>query len=112
MGWFFIRSGGPDGPEIRLPLFPQKRTQVGHRAMFGSCQKRKRRGGYAALFRLPTRPSLNATGFGLRATLGRELDMRARSPRTTAQRFAHSHTGYEFERRAVANPQHATPQST
>ena len=29
---------GPDGPEIRLPLFPQKRTQVGHRAMSGSCQ--------------------------------------------------------------------------
>jgi hypothetical protein len=24
---------GPDGPEIRLPLFPRKRTQVGHRAM-------------------------------------------------------------------------------
>ena len=22
---------GPDGPEIRLPLFPRKRTQVGHR---------------------------------------------------------------------------------
>src|SRR6266404_4551029 len=25
----------PDGPEIRLPLFPRKRTQVGHRAMSG-----------------------------------------------------------------------------
>src|SRR6478752_7293888 len=24
---------GPGGPEIRLPLFPRKRTQVGHRAM-------------------------------------------------------------------------------
>jgi hypothetical protein len=22
---------GPDGPEIRLPLYPRKRTQVGHR---------------------------------------------------------------------------------
>src|SRR5436190_11241044 len=32
---------GPDGPEIRLPLFPRKRTQVGHRAMSGSCQYRK-----------------------------------------------------------------------
>src|SRR5712671_4339719 len=30
---------GPDDPEIRLPLFPQKRTQVGHRAMSGSCQQ-------------------------------------------------------------------------
>jgi len=24
---------GPDGHEIRLPLFPRNRTQVGHRAM-------------------------------------------------------------------------------
>src|SRR6266481_7676327 len=32
---------GPDGPEIRLPLFPRKRTQVGHRAMSGSCHERK-----------------------------------------------------------------------
>jgi len=32
---------GPDGPEIRLPLFPRKRTQVGHRAMSGSCQRTK-----------------------------------------------------------------------
>src|SRR5258708_40013027 len=31
---------GPDGPEIGLPLFPQKRTQVGHRAMSVSCQNR------------------------------------------------------------------------
>jgi len=31
---------GPDGPEIRLPLFPRKRTQVGHRAMSVSCQQR------------------------------------------------------------------------
>src|SRR5258708_35865101 len=31
---------GPDGPEIRLPLFHRKRTQVGHRAMSGSCQFR------------------------------------------------------------------------
>src|SRR5258708_32850141 len=30
---------GPDGPEIRLPLFPRKRTQVGHRAMSVSCQQ-------------------------------------------------------------------------
>ena len=29
---------GPDCPEIRLPLFPQKRTQVGHCTMSGSCQ--------------------------------------------------------------------------
>jgi hypothetical protein len=29
---------GPDGPEMRLPLFPRKRTQVGHRAMSGSCR--------------------------------------------------------------------------
>src|SRR6476659_637427 len=27
---------GPDGPDIRLPLFPRKRTQIGHRAMSGS----------------------------------------------------------------------------
>src|SRR6267143_5046939 len=32
-------KNGPDDPEIRLPLFPQKRTQVGHRAMSGSCQQ-------------------------------------------------------------------------
>jgi hypothetical protein len=35
---------GPDGPEIRLPLFPRKRTQVGHRSMSGSCHNRKWRG--------------------------------------------------------------------
>src|SRR6476659_2052626 len=29
---------GPDGPEIRLPLFPRKRTQVGNRAMSVSCR--------------------------------------------------------------------------
>ena len=29
---------GPDGPEIRLPLYPRKRTQVGHRAMSVSCR--------------------------------------------------------------------------
>ena len=29
---------GPDGLEIGLPLFPRKRTQVGHRAMSVSCQ--------------------------------------------------------------------------
>lgn len=28
---------GLDCPEIRLPLFLQKRTQVGHRTMSGSC---------------------------------------------------------------------------
>src|SRR5258706_2865325 len=31
---------GPDGPEIRLPLYPRKRTQVGHLAMSVSCHKR------------------------------------------------------------------------
>src|SRR5712671_5724795 len=30
---------GPGGPEIRLPLYPRKRTQVGHRAMSEKCQK-------------------------------------------------------------------------
>ena len=34
-------KNGPDGPEIRLPLFPRKRTQVGHRAVSVSCQYRK-----------------------------------------------------------------------
>jgi len=29
---------GPDSPEVRLPLFPRKRTQVGHLAMSVSCQ--------------------------------------------------------------------------
>jgi hypothetical protein len=24
---------GPDGPEIQLPFYPRKRTQVGHRVM-------------------------------------------------------------------------------
>src|SRR6266403_44846 len=32
---------GPGGPEIRLPLFPRKRTQVGHPAMSVSCQYQK-----------------------------------------------------------------------
>src|SRR6266403_499737 len=35
--WVVIN--GPDGPEIRLPLFPRRRTQVGHRAMSVSCQQ-------------------------------------------------------------------------
>src|SRR5258705_4993403 len=30
-------KNGPDGSELRLPLFPRKRTQVGHRAMSGLC---------------------------------------------------------------------------
>ena len=34
---------GPDGPEIRLPLYPRKRTQVGHLAMSVSCHNRKSR---------------------------------------------------------------------
>src|SRR6478672_11284261 len=34
---------GPGGPEIRLPLFPRKRTQVGHPAMSVWCQNRKSR---------------------------------------------------------------------
>jgi hypothetical protein len=29
---------GPDGPEIGLPLFPRKRTQVGHHGMSEKCQ--------------------------------------------------------------------------
>src|SRR5260370_34663117 len=29
---------GPDGPEVRLPLYPRKRTQLGHRAMSEKCQ--------------------------------------------------------------------------
>src|SRR5258708_6173777 len=28
-----LGPNGPDGPEIRLPLSPRKRTQVGHRAI-------------------------------------------------------------------------------
>ncbi len=31
----------PDGPEIRLPLYSRKRTQVGHRGMTVTCQQRK-----------------------------------------------------------------------
>src|SRR5437016_103358 len=27
----------PDGPEVQLPLYPRKRTQVGHRAMSEKC---------------------------------------------------------------------------
>src|SRR5258705_8558743 len=29
----------PDGPEVRLPLYPRKRTQVGHQAMSEKCQQ-------------------------------------------------------------------------
>src|SRR5712672_1458870 len=38
----------PDGPEVQLPLYPRKRTQVGHRAMSEKCQQRK-----SALHELP-----------------------------------------------------------
>src|SRR5258706_1554378 len=31
----------PDGPEVQLPLYPRKRTQLGHRAMSEKCQTRK-----------------------------------------------------------------------
>jgi hypothetical protein len=40
---------GPDCPEIRLPLFPQKRTQVSHRTMSGSCQNRTFVAGFLAI---------------------------------------------------------------
>jgi len=30
---------GPGGPEIRLPLFPPKRTQVGYRVVSEKCQR-------------------------------------------------------------------------
>ena len=33
----------PDGPEVRLPLCPRKRTQSGHRAMSAWCQNQKSR---------------------------------------------------------------------
>jgi hypothetical protein len=33
----------PDSPEVQLPLCSRKRTQVGHRAMSGSCQRKSRR---------------------------------------------------------------------
>src|SRR6476660_5077979 len=36
----FGSINGPGGPEIRLPLFPRKRTQVGHPAMSVWCHKR------------------------------------------------------------------------
>lgn len=29
----------PDDPEVQLPLCTRKRTQIGHRAMSGSCQQ-------------------------------------------------------------------------
>src|SRR6478736_6551192 len=38
-GPLWVVINGPDGPEIRLPLFPRKRTQVGHRAISVSCQQ-------------------------------------------------------------------------
>src|SRR5260370_40442320 len=31
----------PDGPEVRLQLYPRKRTQLGHHAMSEKCQQRK-----------------------------------------------------------------------
>src|SRR6266446_10676487 len=36
-GPFWVKSC-PDGPEVQLPLYPRKRTQVGHRAMSEKCQ--------------------------------------------------------------------------
>src|SRR5258708_17885178 len=32
----------PDGPEVRLPLYPRKRTQLGHRAMSETCGDERR----------------------------------------------------------------------
>jgi hypothetical protein len=34
-------KSSPDGPEVRLPLRPRKRTQLIHRATSVQCQKRK-----------------------------------------------------------------------
>src|SRR5260221_5054966 len=34
-----LHKSCPDGPEVQLPLYPRKRTQVGHRAMSVSCQQ-------------------------------------------------------------------------
>src|SRR5258705_9057466 len=42
----------PDGPEVQLPLYPRKRTQVGHRAMPEKCQQRSMRRSSPALTRL------------------------------------------------------------
>src|SRR6266436_5633636 len=33
-------NNGPDGPSARLPLYPRKQTQSGHRTMSGSCHER------------------------------------------------------------------------
>src|SRR5216684_2259246 len=32
-------KSGPDGPEVQLPLYPRKRTQLGHCAMSEMCQQ-------------------------------------------------------------------------
>ena len=40
---------GPDDPEILLPLFPRKGTQVGHRAVSVSCQNRTFVAGFLAI---------------------------------------------------------------
>ena len=34
---------GPDGPKVQLPLYSRKQTQLGHRAMFVSCQEQNTR---------------------------------------------------------------------
>ena len=52
---------GPDGPEIRLPLFPQKRTQVGHRAMSGLCQNLKSRVHFVGIGTGKKRPASRPT---------------------------------------------------
>jgi hypothetical protein len=46
---------GPDDPEIRLPLFPRKRTQVGHRAMSGWCHNQTHAPQQSASIRSPRR---------------------------------------------------------
>src|SRR5258706_16358158 len=46
----------PDNPEVQLPLYTRKRTQVGHRAMSEKCQIRK----LTKTCRLPWAPSDSA----------------------------------------------------
>src|SRR5260370_3951494 len=68
----------PDGPEVQLPLYPRKRTQVGHRAMSEKCQQQTHAPRQIAPYRSACRCG--------RARLIRSIPL-SESPRSSASHF-------------------------